>query len=350
MARNIFTRFDRIKRHADSGRAYAVYYYLCFTDSFTKKERDQIGHFRKYYEENNNNITTVENYSDEQIDVIDRFVTFARRLPIFAITGWLRWLFSCRGARKERERQKRIRLQREAEAKKIKPRKEFKTEEEFLDNRYQEQQQYFSRKAGEFKTAYHNNQKKIMKYSVMISVISVASIFVGSLLCFIFGWKDSPAWLVNGFNVLIAVISAITAYVSSSDKLFQNLAFWTRYRIASEKLKNEYALYQGHCGSYDISGKNGKILAEKKFRENVEIIVQEANDNVMKLLQSDNANLINGVDVEKIVAEATSKVAKKTLVGDDEDKDEDKDEEKGEDKDEVKGEDDNLMDDKDAKG
>ncbi len=326
MARNIFTRFDRIKRHADSGRAYAVYYYLCYTDSFTKAERDQIDHFRKYYEENNNNITAVEKYSDEQIDIIDRYVSFARRLPIFFITGWLRWLLSCRGMRKERERQKRIRLQREADAKNPKKRMEFETEKQFLDNRYQDQQQYFSKKAGECKAMYITNQKKIMKYSVMISVISVASIFVGSLLCAIFGWKDSPAWLVNGFDVLIAVISAITAYISSNDKLFQNLAFWARYRIASEKLKNEYALYQGRCGAYNISGKNGKELALKKFRENVELIVQKANDNVMKLIQSDNANLINGVEIEKTVEKSSNNAAEKALIGE---KKEDGDESKG---------------------
>ena len=108
----------------------------------------------------------------------------------------------------------------------------------------------------------------------------------------------------------------------------------------------KYALYQGRCGAYDIPGKKGDVLAEKKFRENVELIVQEANDNVMKLLQNDNANLLNGVDIEKNVADAANKASKKGMSADEDDKEEDKEETK----EETKGEDDNLKDDQDAKG
>ena len=133
-----------------------------------------------------------------------------------------------------------------------------------------------------------------MLFSVSVSVISVLSVFVGNLVCSIFHFESSPEWLVNGFSLLVAVISAVTAYISSNDKLCQNLDLWVRFRVASEKLKSEYALYQGRCGDYNIPGDHkdaaGHTAAEKRFRENVESIVQEANDNFTKIFQNGNGN------------------------------------------------------------
>lgn len=287
---NIFTRFDSIVKNAGLGRKYALHAYMRYTDLFTKEEREQVESFRKLYNESGNNITVMESagYSDNQIDIIDRFVSFCQGLPSTRFTGWLRWLFSRRRTIQEREH----RLQNSAElsASKQKKRKPIETEKDFLENRYYSQQQFFSKKSGEFRDTYHRNQKRIMLFSVSVSVISVLSVFVGNVVCSVFHFESSPEWLVNGFSLLVAVISAVTAYISSNDKLFQNLDFWTRYRVASEKLKSEYALYQGRCGDYDIPNDTadslGHTQAEKKFRENVENIVQEANDNFSKLLQN----------------------------------------------------------------
>ena len=287
---NIFSRFDSIVKNAGLGRKYALHCYMRYTDLFTKEEREQVESFRKLYNENGNNVTVMESagYDDNQIDIIDRFVSFCQSLPSTRFTGWLRWRFSRRRTLQEREH----RLQNSAElsAAKQKKRKPIETEKDFLDNRYYSQQQFFSKKSGEFRDTYHRNQKRIMLFSVSVSVISVLSVFVGNVVCSVFHFESSPEWLVNGFSLLVAVISAVTAYISSNDKLFQNLDFWARYRVASEKLKSEYALYQGHCGDYDIPNDTkdaqGHTNAEKKFRENVENIVQEANDNFSKLLQN----------------------------------------------------------------
>ena len=287
---SIFTRFDSIVKNAGLGRKYALHAYMRYTDLFSKEDREQVESFRKLYNENNNDVTVMESagYADDQIAVIDRFVAFCQNLPCTKFTGWLRWLFSRRRARKEREYQ----LQHSADVKvtRDKKLKSFVSEEEFLTNRYFSQQKFFSDKSTECKNRYHSNQKKIMLFSVSVSVISVFSVFAGNVVCSIFHFESSPEWLVNGFSPLVAVISAITAYISSNDKLFQNLDFWVRYRVASEKLKSEYALYQGRCGDYNIPGDrkdaNGHSLAEKKFRENVEAIVQEANDNFTRILQN----------------------------------------------------------------
>ena len=291
---NIFTRFDSIVKNAGLGRKYALHAYMRYTDLFTKEEREQVESFRKLYNESGNNITVMESagYTDDQIDVVDRFVSFCQGLPGTRFTGWLRWLFSRRRAVKEREYKELNDSAKQASSKKR--RKAFETENDFLENRYFDQQQFFSKKSGQFKDEYHRNQKRIMLFSVSVSVISVLSVFVGNLICTIFHFESSPEWLVNGFSLLVAVISAVTAYISSNDKLCQNLDMWVRFRVASEKMKSEYALYQGRCGDYNIPGDHkdadGHTAAEKRFRENVEAIVQEANDNFTKIFQNGNGN------------------------------------------------------------
>ena len=291
---NIFTRFDSIVKNAGLGRKYALHAYMRYTDLFTKEEREQVESFRKLYNESGNNVTVIESagYADDQIEVVDRFVAFCQDLPATKLSGWLRWLFSRRRAKKEREYQELNRSAKQASSKKY--RKSFESESDFLETRYFSQQQFFSKKSSEFKDEYHHNQKRIMLFSVSVSVISVLSVFVGNVICTLFHFESSPEWLVNGFSLLVAIISAVTAYISSNDKLCQNLDMWVRFRVASEKLKSEYALYQGRCGDYNIPGDHkdadGHTAAEKRFRENVEVIVQEANDNFTKIFQNGNGN------------------------------------------------------------
>lgn len=108
-----------------------------------------------------------------------------------------------------------------------------------------------------------------MLFCVSVSVISVLSVFEGNVVCSVFHFESSPEWLVNGFSLLVAVISAVTAYISSNDKLFQNLDFWARYRVASEKPKSEYALYQGCCGDYDNPNDTEDSLVHTQAPDNV---------------------------------------------------------------------------------
>lgn len=112
----------------------------------------------------------------------------------------------------------------------------------------------------------------------------------GDIWCAILKVEDPPAWISSSFNVIIAAVSAIAAYVSSNDKLFQHLSFWAKFRVASEKLKSEQVLYEGRCGIYDVPNdtpdEEGHYKADKIFRERVEQIVQEANDNFSQMLQN----------------------------------------------------------------
>ena len=329
MARNIFKRFNNIKKKAGEGNPYAMRIYMQFFGIFGK-DIDVINDFIskrnlnivKFLEESNVNKTdtTDGNKNDEhKVKVIKKFIAYANELPC-PFKVWRCGLFNSNADLKKFAF---------AESNDDTP-KGMKSEEDFVKNRYYSQQKYFSRKAGECKDAYYENQKTIMLFSVVISVASVVS------ACFCNFFDDySPDWLcplmTNVISVSIAILSAATAYITSNDKLYQNLSFWIRYRVASEKLKSEYALYQGRCGDYNIPendiDEDGHTPAEKIFRKNVEIIVQEANDNFTKLLQNDN-NPLNGADITNSVLTASNNTVADLLVNEEEIKKKKKEKEK----------------------
>ncbi len=368
MAKNIFKRFNNIKKKAGDGNPYALRVYMQFFELFGKDvdiingfiSKDDID-IVKFLEESNVKKTNTPNKKEDnsynvkvepkkgvepiegnpakvvpinksqtnpgaqqetsddhnndehKIKVIKKFIAFANDLPR-PITVWWRGMFNSNADLKKFSF---------SDGKDDAP-KGMEKESDFVKNRYYNQQKYFSRKAGECKDAYYYNQKQIMFFSVVISVASVLSACVCNFL-----GDYKPEWLnrelsplvANVISLGIAILSAATAYITSNDKLYQNLSFWIRYRVASEKLKSEYALYQGRCGDYNVPNnkvcKDGHTLAEKIFRKNVEVIVQEANDNFTKLLQNDN-NPLNGSDITKSVAHASSTVAEDVLINEEE--------------------------------
>lgn len=291
---NIFTKFDKINRDAGLGKKYAVHCFFRYTDNFDKDEREIVEKFRKEFDESESDITVLASkYSDREIDIIDRFIGFVQGLPDSSFTGWLRWLFSRRRSSKMRVYRKNKRQEQVTGVKTSSKDEPVKMASlaDYLKNRLRSQQNFFSKKATECKDTYHKNQKIIMAISVSISVISLIQVLFGDIWCAILKVEDPPAWISSSFNVIIAAVSAIAAYVSSNDKLFQHLSFWAKFRVASEKLKSEQALYEGRCGIYDVPNdspdEEGHYKADKIFRERVEQIVQEANDNFSQMLQND---------------------------------------------------------------
>ena len=290
---NIFTKFDKINNDASLGKKYAVHCFFRYTDNFDKEEREIVEKFRKEFDENESDITVLASkYSDKEIDIIDRFIGFVQGLPESSFTGWLRWLFSRRRSSKMRIYRKTKRVEQVTDLKSSSKEEPVKMSSlaDYLKNRLRSQQNYFSKKATECKDTYYRNQKIIMAISVSISVISLIQVLFGDIWCAILKVEDPPAWISSSFNVIIAAVSAIAAYVSSNDKLFQHLSFWAKFRVASEKLKSEHVLYEGRCGIYDVPNdtpdEEGHYKADKIFRERVEQIVQEANDNFSQMLQN----------------------------------------------------------------
>lgn len=310
MAKHIFKRFNNITEKARKGNPYAMRIYMQFFEGFgkdidiikglTSKRDFDIVSFLEQKKE-----ASAENKNDEhKNEVIKKFIAYANELPR-PFKVWRCGLFNSNADLKKFAF---------SENKDDVPKK-MESEGDFVTNRYYNQQKYFSRKAGECKEAYYENQKTIMLYSVVISVASVVS----ACFCNFFD-EYAPDWLcplmANFISVAIAILSATTAYITSNDKLYQNLSFWIRYRVASEKLKSEYALYQGRCGDYNIPDNEkdeyGHTPAEKVFRKNVEIIVQEANDNFTKLLQNDS-NPLNGTAITNSVLTSSLNAAEDVL-------------------------------------
>lgn len=288
MARNIFTRFDKIRREAGEGNPYAMRYYLRYLDIF-KDDIELIKGFiynekdgKLTLKKSNNNLETLEKKSNEKnVIVFKKFITFANELPS-CFKVWVGGLFNLHGVLKEDVFK--------TQTSNNETPKSMVSEEDYLKNRYYNQQKWLSNNAGVCKEAHISNQKAIMKISVAISILSVLSVFVCNLFVD-YGWiaKEHIASITNGFNVIVAILSAVTAYISSNDKFYQHLAFWIRHRSASESLKSEYALYQGLSGDYDIEDDDEQhSKAQKLFRQRVELIIQNANDNWVKSFQSEN--------------------------------------------------------------
>ena len=173
---NIFTKFDKINNDASLGKKYAVHCFFRYTDNFDKEEREIVEKFRKEFDENESDITVLASkYSDKEIDIIDRFIGFVQGLPESSFTGWLRWLFSRRRSSKMRIYRKTKRVEQVTDLKSSSKEEPVKMSSlaDYLKNRLRSQQNFFSKKATEYKDTYYRNQKIIMAISVSISVISL---------------------------------------------------------------------------------------------------------------------------------------------------------------------------------
>lgn len=305
MAKSIFTRYDNIKKLAGEGSPYAVDCYMQYVVKFSKDDRDLIAKFRKDYEANQNDISVIEGYTEQQVKVITMFLNFAYGLPEDE-TDFQKFVQRIKEADQKAEKEQGKKLL------------DFSTEQQFLQNRFKRSRNYFSDTASKFKKTYHRVQHWVMGLSLAVSVVSLLFIFMGNLI-----WDEGsmPKWFGNLDNFIVAVISGIAAWLSSNDKLCRNLEFWVKYRTISEALKKEYDLYQGRCGVYDIPDDNadafGHTKAEKLFRINYEEIIQAANDSFVSILQSNiNVPAANGADqYANILSEGGAKMTSDAVSG-----------------------------------
>ena len=223
MAKSIFTRYDNIKKLAGEGSPYAVDCYMQYVVKFSKDDRDLIAKFRKDYEANQNDISVIEGYTEQQVKVITMFLNFAYGLPEDE-TDFQKFVQRIKEADQKAEKEQGKKLL------------DFSTEQQFLQNRFKRSRNYFSDTASKFKKTYHRVQHWVMGLSLAVSMVSLLFIFMGNLI-----WDEGsmPKWFGNLDNFIVAVISGIAAWLSSNDKLCRNLEFWVKYRTISEALKKE---------------------------------------------------------------------------------------------------------------
>ena len=116
--------------------------------------------------------------------------------------------------------------------------------ENYLSERLDSQQAFFSRKS-------YNN--KVYYYSFKSGVISI-SVFIPFLLTF---FTD-----VASIKIIVGFLSAALALINAMEVFFKFHENWISYRTTSELLKQEKFLYLYQSGPYENDGRD-KILVER---------------------------------------------------------------------------------------
>lgn len=259
---NLLKDFEELVNKASQGNKQAVADYLRFSESFSKSERKIIDDFIARYK-SGNDIVVLEQFTDEEKDVIIPFIQFVMDIKNDGI---------------ENEEKSKKKKSKKAETDVKKYRLDLSTEKRYLNNRYFNQEQFYDTKAQEAKKIFFRNQKWILFLSIFVP----AAIALHTLIEFaIWDKGDVPGWYYEMSKLVTAVCSAIVAYLSSREKLYSMLKDWITRRSACERLKTEYALYQGKSGKYNIKDDvvvNGHTKSERKFRQEVEGIIQDARE------------------------------------------------------------------------
>lgn len=270
---NLFETFNLLVENASKGEQKWVKWYLQYNDMFNEKDRTTIEQFKNNYLESGNNITVVDSLNDDERITVSRFLNFLFQIDtelnkpkkMKNPANFFALLFGL-----ETVPQKKV------------FRQDLTNPKAYLDYRYFDQQQWYSQSACKAKARFFNNQLFISILSVSIPIVVLLIPWLGKL---IFNKEFGTAT-----NILTAIMSAIIAILSSKDKLYQNMEDWLRNRDISERLKIEYSLFQGRSGDYNIENDSNGVLAEKKFRENVENIIREAKNRFMQLRNTGEKN------------------------------------------------------------
>ena len=290
---SIFDRFNKITVEAENSWSYAFNCYRRYMELFNSEDRKVLAKFEGMYHEKG--MKAWEEFNDKDSAVINRFIAFSEWLPSNGFFGWLRNTVGRRMSTNELFEF--LDCQPVFNNEDSSTSKSFVKEEDFVKYRYFEQQKYFSNTSSKFKKTYYLIQKWILALSLSVSICSLFFIFWGN---YCWSGENIPRWFSNLDNLIVAIVSAIAAYLSSNEKLCRNLEFWLKYRTTSEKLKTEYSLYQGRCGFYntkdDKPDENGNSRATKRFRAKVEEIVQKANDSFERIIQGDSTSFAGNKD------------------------------------------------------
>lgn len=158
----------------------------------------------------------------------------------------------------------------------------------FLKYRFEGQRSYFSKNSRKYKDAFYKRQNRILFLTVLIPII----VAIGSVSIQFTDNAGCIKLLSYIFNLITIVCSSIVAYNTSRDKLEDNQNNWRLNRESCEKLKQEFAYFEGKCGPY-ADCKDDENTRQKLFRERVEKCVE---DNVSRF------SSLN-IETEKIKAE-----------------------------------------------
>lgn len=281
---SLFYTFDLHKKRASNHERYSTDRFLEYQEWFNNDKKAIIKDFRKLYEDNNNDIQVIDEIEDKKKVVIIDFLDWSATLPkcgfwilFHRFCHWVKCLFTNKSRTKEKVKD---------ETKKTP--KNLEKEVDYLKYRYFVSQKFYSKRADEGKKKFFRSQNCVIWLSSIIPVIallpSLANIIIQDLNIGIKEEADKwicPQWSAEAAALLTAILSVFIAVITAKEKLYSWRLHWTKNRDLSERLKKEHALYQGRSGDYaKVEGEEieGHKSAERKFRENVEAIIEDGRE------------------------------------------------------------------------
>ncbi|MBR2888530.1 MAG: DUF4231 domain-containing protein [Bacteroidales bacterium] len=281
---SLFYTFDLHKKRASNHERYSTDRFLEYQEWFNNDKKAIIKDFRKLYEANNNDIQVIDEIEDKKKVVIIDFLDWSATLPKWGFwilfhrfCHWVKCLFTNKSRTKEKVKD---------ETKKTP--KNLEKEADYLKYRYFVAQQFYSKRADYGKKKFFNSQNLIIIFSAIIPVITLFPPLVNTFIQDLnIGIKEEadkwicPQWIAEVAAIITAILSAIIAIITTREKMYSWRLHWTKNRDLSERLKKEHALYQGSSGEYaTVEGeeKDGHKPAERKFRENVEAIIEDGRE------------------------------------------------------------------------
>jgi len=123
--------------------------------------------------------------------------------------------------------------------------------DDYVENRYQKQMEYYSKSSSK-------NQKKYKQFQWILIVLSAATPVLAAL--------SGKSIKFNGvlysldLQILVIVVSAIVAILTTGLKTFGYQELWANYRSTYEKLKHEIYYYNFSVGPYSEKGINRESL------------------------------------------------------------------------------------------
>lgn len=127
------------------------------------------------------------------------------------------------------------------------------TFKDYLEKRYYDQLNYYEKSSGKNQKKYRNFQWVLIILSALTPVLAAMDLGKFHL------------------NIVVIVVSAVVAILTTGLKTFQYQELWVTYRATSEQLKPEIHYYDFNVGPYSMPGVDKEAL----FISRVETILDK---------------------------------------------------------------------------
>ncbi len=125
--------------------------------------------------------------------------------------------------------------------------------DDYLKNRYEDQMNYYSKKASE-------NRDKYRKYQWALIILSALTPVIAALDSIPIKLEFIHLDVSLQTKMIVVTISAIVAILTTGLKTFNYFELWVTYRRTNEELKREIYYYNFYVGPYGVPDINRESL------------------------------------------------------------------------------------------